>query len=68
MDLFDTLGTLIGTSTSAGMVDSETGRIAIYYGCADSYVGVAYTTAQEIYDYILKYEHTSDDDKSLGRR
>ena len=27
MDLFDTLGTLIGTSTSAGMVDSETGRI-----------------------------------------
>ena len=27
MDLFDTLGTLIGTSTSAGMVDSKTGRI-----------------------------------------
>lgn len=27
MDLFDTLGTLIGTSSSAGMVDSKTGRI-----------------------------------------
>lgn len=27
MDLFDTLGALIGTSTSAGMVDSKTGRI-----------------------------------------
>ena len=27
MDLFDTLGTLIGTSTSAGMVDHQTGRI-----------------------------------------
>ena len=27
MDLFDTLGTLIGTSTSAGMVDSKTGHI-----------------------------------------
>lgn len=27
MDLFDTLGTLIGTSTSAGMVDPQTGRI-----------------------------------------
>ena len=27
MDLFDTLGTLIGTSTSAGMVDPKTGRI-----------------------------------------
>jgi AGZA family xanthine/uracil permease-like MFS transporter len=27
MDLFDTLGTLIGTSTSAGMIDPKTGRI-----------------------------------------
>ena len=27
MDLFDTLGTLIGTSASAGMVDSKTGHI-----------------------------------------
>ena len=27
MDLFDTLGTLIGTSTSAGMVDPKKGRI-----------------------------------------
>ena len=27
MDLFDTLGTLIGTSTGAGMVDPQTGRI-----------------------------------------
>ena len=27
MDLFDTLGTLIGTSTSAGMADPKTGRI-----------------------------------------
>jgi len=27
MDLFDTLGTLIGTSTSAGMTDPKTGRI-----------------------------------------
>lgn len=27
MDLFDTIGTLIGTASSAGMVDKETGRI-----------------------------------------
>jgi AGZA family xanthine/uracil permease-like MFS transporter len=27
MDLFNTLGTLIGTATSAGMVDKKTGRI-----------------------------------------
>ena len=27
MDLFDTLGTLVGTSTSAGMIDPKTGKI-----------------------------------------
>ena len=48
--------------------DSVTGRIALYYGCADSYVGVAYTTAQEIYDYILAHDVASEDDKGLGRR
>lgn len=48
--------------------DSETGRIALYYGCADSYVGVAYTTAEEIYDYILKYDLLQNDDSSIGRR
>ena len=48
--------------------DSATGRIALYYGCADSYVGVAYTTAQEIYDYILEHDAASDDDKGVGRR
>lgn len=52
----------------AALCDSETGRIALYYGCADSYVGVAYTTVQEIYDYILKYDCLSDSDTEEGRR
>ncbi len=48
--------------------DSATGRIALYYGCADSYVGVAYTTVEEIYDYILKYDLLQNGDSSIGRR
>ena len=32
--------------------DSATGRIAIYYGAADSYVGLAFTTADEILSLI----------------
>lgn len=36
----------------ATLQDSGTGRIAIYYGCADSYVGLAFTTADEVVDYI----------------
>lgn len=56
------------TFPCAALCDGETGRIALYYGCADTYVGVAYTTVERIYDYILKYDNVSDEDKELGRR
>ncbi len=52
----------------ATLTDSDTGRIAIYYGCADSYVGVAFTTVQEVWDYILKYDKLNDEDVELGIR
>ncbi len=52
----------------AALTDAETGRIAIYYGCADSYVGVAFTTVQEVWDYILKYDNVCDEDTELGIR
>ena len=32
--------------------DAETGRIAIYYGAADTYTGVAFCLADELIDYI----------------
>ena len=31
----------------ATLQDADTGRIALYYGCADSYVGLAFTTVDE---------------------
>jgi len=52
----------------AALTDAETGRIAIYYGCADSYVGIAFTTVQEVWDYILKYDNVSDEDTEIGMR
>lgn len=56
------------TFPCATLQDSETGRIALYYGCADSYVGVAYTTVDEIYSYILDNDCAGDDEKSIGIR
>ena len=35
----------------ATLTDSKTGRIAVYYGCADTVTGVAFTTV----DILLKY-------------
>lgn len=36
----------------AALADGDTGRIAVYYGCADSYVSLAFTTADEVTAYI----------------
>ena len=52
----------------ATLQDAATGRIALYYGCADSYVGLAFTTADEVVDYIKAHDQTSDADRELGLR
>ena len=36
----------------ATLCDSETGRLAIYYGCADTVTGVAFGYVDEIISYI----------------
>lgn len=48
--------------------DPDTGRIAIYYGAADSYVGLAFGYADEIIDYIKANSRTTEDDRNDGRR
>lgn len=35
----------------AVLTDAATGRIAIYYGCADTVTGLAFTTAEELISY-----------------
>src|SRR5690606_1414489 len=39
----------------SALYEKQTGRIAIYYGAADSYIGLAFTTLDEIVEYIKKY-------------
>ncbi|MNV75575.1 Beta-1,4-mannooligosaccharide phosphorylase [compost metagenome] len=36
----------------ATLQDAETGRIAVYYGAADTYVAVAYTRLDELIAYM----------------
>lgn len=38
----------------AALTDAESGKIAIYYGAADTSVALAFTTVDETVDYILK--------------
>ena len=39
----------------ATLADAATGRIAIYYGCADTVTGLAFTTVDELLNYVKKY-------------
>ncbi len=48
--------------------DAETGRIAIYYGCADSYVSLAFTELDLIIDYIKENSVIRESDSEVGRR
>ncbi len=36
----------------AALVDEKTGRIALYYGAADTVVGLAYTTVNDLLDFV----------------
>ncbi len=52
----------------AALCDDETGRIAVYYGAADSYVALAFTTLDEVVDYIKTNSMTTESDTELGVR
>lgn len=50
----------------ATLVDGDTGRIAIYYGAADSYLALAFTQLDYLVDYIKDNSKVSDCDKDIG--
>ena len=52
----------------AAIADGDTGRIALYYGAADSYVALAFTTVDEVINYILANDETSETDREIGIR
>ncbi|MGC6174165.1 glycoside hydrolase family 130 protein [Lacrimispora sp. 38-1] len=56
------------TFPCATIHDSESGRIAIYYGAADSYVGLAFTTVGEVTDYIKEHSLVTESDTEIGLR
>jgi len=42
------------TFPCAALVDGDTGRLAIYYGCADTVTGLAFGMVDEVVDFIKK--------------
>ena len=56
------------TFPCATIHDAKTGRIAVYYGAADTYVGLAFTTVDEVTDYIKAHSVVTTADTEIGRR
>ena len=51
----------------AALTDQATGRIAIYYGCADTVTGLCFTTVDETIKYIKDHNELQHWDKDEGR-
>jgi beta-1,4-mannooligosaccharide/beta-1,4-mannosyl-N-acetylglucosamine phosphorylase len=42
------------TFPCAALVDGETGRLAIYYGCADTVTGLVFGFVDEVVDFVKR--------------
>ena len=52
-ELYELTGDVPGVCfPCAALCDGDTGRIALYYGCADTVVGLAFTTVDELLSYM----------------
>ncbi len=56
------------TFPCATLQDAETNRLAIYYGAADSYVGLAFAYADELVEYIKEHSVVRTEDTEVGIR
>lgn len=52
----------------ASLQDAATGRIAVYYGAADTYVALAFTDVDTVVSYIKDHDAADASDKELGKR
>lgn len=50
------------TFPCATLQDAETGRIAIYYGAADTYLGIAYTKVDQLISHMKENSYLHPDD------
>lgn len=56
------------TFPCATVHDSKTNRMAIYYGAADSYVGLAFAYVDELVAYIKAHSVVRENDTEIGKR
>lgn len=56
------------TFPCAAVQDAQSGRIAVYYGAADTYVGLAFTDVDTVTAYIKEHSAVTKEDTEIGIR
>jgi beta-1,4-mannooligosaccharide/beta-1,4-mannosyl-N-acetylglucosamine phosphorylase len=51
----------------AALTDAATGRIAIYYGCADTHTGLCFTDVNTLVDYVKATSVLAPGDADIGK-
>lgn len=64
---YETVGFVPNVVFPCAALVNEDGRICIYYGAADTYVALAFTTVDELIDYIKANSESVGRDGEIGR-
>jgi len=51
----------------ATLCDAPSGRLVVYYGCADTYTGIAFTTVADLVNFTKERNDLQVGDATLGR-
>ena len=51
----------------AALTDEKDGKIAIYYGCADTVVGLCFTTVDECVKFVKEHNELVGNDGNEGK-
>lgn len=64
---YETVGFVPNVCFPCSMIPSSDGRLVIYYGAADSYVALAFSTVDKLIDYAKDHNEVVGKDHELGR-
>lgn len=64
---YEEVGFVLNVLFPCAALVHEDGRMAIYYGAADSYVALSFTTVPELVKYIIDNNEIVGSDRELGR-
>ena len=67
-EVYERIGDINNVVFACGAIVEDDNQIKIYYGAADSYVGLAFTTVDDIVAYIKEHSVVTEEDTEIGIR